>query len=153
MNTVRRRERERESKTQTTLFKNNTQSVHCVCSMNTFIKSSSDWQKYWQYFNAHLWAPTLTPKYIPYAISFRRPPGFCTEPAFLRTGLRTCLRTRPHRSVPADPVLGFLSWSADVELVSQHILNLKNFPTMDRWIAVIQCEGSCQSSSDQSYWS
>ena len=49
--------------------------------------------------------------YIPYGISFQRPPSFCTEPAFLRTGLRTGLRTRPNRSVPTDPVLGFFSRS------------------------------------------
>ena len=42
-------------------------------------------------------------------ISFQRPPGFCTEPAFLRTGLHTGTLPRPHRSVPTDPVLGLLS--------------------------------------------
>ena len=101
--------RERHQKT---LLENNTQWMYIVCVQWTLLyKSFLDWQKYSQYFNAHLWAPTLTPKYIPYRISFQRPYGFCTEPAFLRTGLRTGLRTRPHRSVPTDPVLGLFSRS------------------------------------------
>ena len=43
-------------------------------------------------------------EYLPY-----RPPGFCTEPAFLRTGLRLGTRPRPHRSFPTDPILGLLN--------------------------------------------
>ena len=111
---ARERHRERESKHKP-LLKNNTQSVYIVCVQWTLLyKSFMDWQ----YLNAHLWAPTLTPKYIPYGISFQRPPGFCTEPAFLRTGLCTGSRTRPHRYSPRllQPIRPMLSLSLNKTL-------------------------------------
>ena len=84
---------------QTRKAKNRKLNLYIVCVQWTLLyKSFKDWQKYWQFFNAHLWAPTLTTKYIP--------PGFYTDLAFLRTCLRTGLRTRPHWSMPTDPVLG-----------------------------------------------
>ena len=84
-------------------------------------KSILDWQKYWLYFNAHLWAPTLTPKYIYCGISFRWPPGFGTDSAFLRTGLRTGFTypaspIGPNRSSPrlVQPIWPMLSLSLNI---------------------------------------
>ena len=95
------RERERERR-HNNFIQNNTQSILCsvhrVCSMTLLYKSFLDWQKYWQYFNAHERAPTFTPKYIPYGISI------LTASRFLhRTGLPT------HRyaywfTYPASPI-------------------------------------------------
>ena len=84
-----------------------------MCLVNTFIQVHTDWQKYLQYFNAHLWAPTLTPKYIPCGISVRWPPDFRTDPAFVahRSAYRFTHSVRPNRSVPTDPVLGLHSGS------------------------------------------
>ena len=87
-------------------------------------------------FQCSLKSSTLTPKiYSLRNILHNGLPVLCTELAFFHTGL--CLSTRPNRSVPTDPVLGFFSRSgltdrsqpirssasladpADVELVSQ----------------------------------
>ena len=85
--------------------------------MNTFYTSPRRTDRSTIVLQCSLRAPTLTPKIYSLRNIFTNDlPVLCTEPAFLRTGLRTGLRTRPNRSVPTDP--------ADVELVSQHFMAL-----------------------------
>ena len=120
MNTVRGRGRERDRVNTKNSIQNNTQSVHHVCSMNTFIQVLLGLTEVLTVLQCSFMRPYSNSQIYSLQNIFPTPPSFYTEPAFLRTGLRTGLRTRPHQSVPTDPVLGFLSRSADVELVSQY---------------------------------
>ena len=113
--TVRGRDRERETHRKT-LFQNNalTQCTYVCVQCTLLYKSFGGLTEVLSYFNA------LKERL------HKLQNIFLTEYLSLRH--RSVLGTRPHRSVPTDSVLGFLSRrssassadSADVELVSQH---------------------------------
>ena len=114
------RERDRERNTETTLFNNNTQSVHKTCSVNTFIQVLEGLTEVLTVLQCSLRAPTLTPKYIPHGISFLTASRFTHRSG--PTYAPVCVpvyafgltdRSQPIRSSASsvDP--------ADVELVSQ----------------------------------
>ena len=105
-------EREREKIHRRLYSKNALTQFTCVCSMNTFYTSPRRIDRSTIVLQCSLKRSTLTPKIYSLRNIFpNRLPVLCTEPAFLRTGLRTGLRIRPNRSVPTDPVLGFFSRS------------------------------------------
>ena len=84
----------------------------CVCSMNTFYTSPRRTDRSTIVLQCSLKSSTLTPKIYSLRNIFPNDlPVLCTEPASLRTGLRTGLHTRANRLVPTDPVLGFFSRS------------------------------------------
>ena len=105
----REREREREY-TETTLFKNMLNLYTCVCSMNTFYTSpfrtdrSTDSTSMLIKELLQKLSNIFLTEYLSNGL-----PVYAPVRPFLRTGLRTGFRTRPNRSVPTDPVLGFFS--------------------------------------------
>ena len=110
-------QREREREDTRTIFKrilNLYATLYtCVCSMNTFYTSPRRTDRSTIVLQCSLKSYALTPKiYSLRNILHNGLPVLCTEPAFLCTGLRTGLCTRPNRSVPTDPVLGFFSRSS-----------------------------------------
>ena len=108
----RQRERDRERIHRRLYSKNALTQYTCVCSMNTFYTSPRRTDRSTIVLQCSLKSSTLTPKiYSLRNILHNGLPVLCTELAFLRTSLRTGLRTRPNRSVPTDPVLGFFSRS------------------------------------------
>ena len=87
------REREREN-TQKTIFQKTlaqySSMYMCVCSMHTFIQVLGRTDRSTIVLQCSLRAPTLTPKYIPYGISFFASLGFLS-----RTGISD--RSQPTR--------------------------------------------------------
>ena len=110
------RERQRESNTQKTRFQNNalTQCTYVCVQCTRFIQVLTRTDRSTIVLQCSLRAPTQTPKYIPYGISF-----FASPIGPNRLG------TRPNRSVHTDSVLGFFSrlcrcWAC----ISTYILRL-----------------------------
>ena len=114
---IRRRDRERERVQRRLYSKISLTQYTFVCSMNTFYTSPRRTDRSTIVLQCSLKSSTLTPKIYSLRNIFPNDlPVLCTEPASLRTGLRTGLHTRPNRSsprpnrsVPTDPVLGFFS--------------------------------------------
>ena len=108
---TRERQREREREKHKKLCSKNTLTqkyIHVCVQWTPFIQVFRRTDRSTIVLQCSLKSSTLTPKiYSLRNILHNGLPVLCTEPAFLRTGLRTSLRTRPNRSVPTDPVLGF----------------------------------------------
>ena len=81
-----------------------------MCSTNTFIQVLG-LTEVLTVLQCSLKSPYTNSQIYPGGISFLTTSRFLHRPAFLRTGLRTGLRTRPHRSGPrlAQPIRPMLS--------------------------------------------